>query len=98
MTKSDHIRSLNNGIRTTRDIADIVGCGTSYVRVVLRQRGTDRDPRRYGDRYAANKAARKAYAMALACGLDADDAARICRNVRTSTIDKTGRAALRAAA
>ncbi len=38
MTKADQIRKLDNGKRTTRQIADAVGCDTGYVRVVLRQR------------------------------------------------------------
>lgn len=38
MTKSSQILSLYNGIRTTREIAVIVGCDPAYVRVVARQR------------------------------------------------------------
>lgn len=36
--KSDRIRELDKNGRTVRQIADVVGCPTSYVRVVLRQR------------------------------------------------------------
>lgn len=38
MTKAEHIRDLDDGRRTTRQIAEIVGCLSAYVRVVLRQR------------------------------------------------------------
>lgn len=38
MTKSEQIMSLYDGTRTTTEIAAIVGCNTSYVRVVARQR------------------------------------------------------------
>ena len=38
MTKSEQILALYDGKRTTREIADIVGCGVPYVRVVARQR------------------------------------------------------------
>ena len=37
-TKSQQIRALYDGVRTTRDIANLVGCRPSYVRVVARQR------------------------------------------------------------
>lgn len=38
MTKSARIRALYAEGKSTREIADIVGCGTSYVRVCARQR------------------------------------------------------------
>lgn len=38
MTKSDQIRQLYDGVRTTREIAEIVGCLPEYVRVVARQK------------------------------------------------------------
>ena len=38
MTKSAQIKQLYDGVRTTREIADIVGCRPEYVRVVARQR------------------------------------------------------------
>ena len=38
MTKSEQIMSLYDGQRTTSEIAAIVGCRPSYVRVVARQR------------------------------------------------------------
>lgn len=38
MSKQAQILALYDGVRTTREIADIVGCGMSYVRVVARQR------------------------------------------------------------
>lgn len=41
MTKAQRILRLNNGKRSTREIADAVGCLPEYVRVVLRQRYRD---------------------------------------------------------
>ena len=38
MTKADRIRELEKMGCTTREIADVVGCLPSYVRVVTRQR------------------------------------------------------------
>ena len=38
MTKSARIRALYAEGKSTREIADIVGCGMSYVRVCARQR------------------------------------------------------------
>lgn len=38
MTKSQQIMALYDGKRTTREIADLVGCKPEYVRVVARQR------------------------------------------------------------
>lgn len=38
MTKAQRILKLYNGKRTTREIAEIVGCNQAYVRVVARQR------------------------------------------------------------
>lgn len=37
-TKSDQIMALYDGVRTTKQIAEIVGCRPEYVRVVARQR------------------------------------------------------------
>lgn len=39
-SKADQIRALNDGRRSTTEIAALVGCLPSYVRVVARQRGT----------------------------------------------------------
>ena len=38
MTKSSQIMALYDGVRTDREIANLVGCVLSYVRVVARQR------------------------------------------------------------
>ena len=38
MTKADQIRRHYDGVKTTREIARIVGCGIEYVRVCARQR------------------------------------------------------------
>lgn len=38
MTKSSRIMALYDGVRTTTEIAEIVGCCTAYVRTVARQR------------------------------------------------------------
>lgn len=38
MSKSSQILSLYDGVRSTREIADIVGCLPEYVRIVARQR------------------------------------------------------------
>ena len=62
MTKSARIFDLYKRFpgMTTRQIADAVGCGTSYVRVVTRQRkgkGTSAIDRRYlMKRYGASTA------------------------------------------
>ena len=70
MTKAQQILDLDNGKRTTRAIADIIGCLPAYVRVVLRQRmGTgesdiDRRYRRSLRRYANVSLAREACRLA----------------------------------
>jgi hypothetical protein len=38
MTKAEQILALYDGSRSTREIADIVGCDPAYVRVAARQR------------------------------------------------------------
>jgi hypothetical protein len=38
MTKAQQILDLYDGIRTTTEIAKVVGCDPAYVRVVARQR------------------------------------------------------------
>ena len=40
MTKAERIRQLYRSGRTTREIADLVGCKPEYVRVVARQRAS----------------------------------------------------------
>jgi hypothetical protein len=53
MTKAEKILALYDGKRTTREIADIVGCDTPYVRVVARQRkGTGKSV--HDKRYSAS--------------------------------------------
>jgi hypothetical protein len=50
MTKAQQILALYDGHRTTTEIAEIVGCGTAYVRTVARQRkgsGRSAHDRRY---------------------------------------------------
>jgi hypothetical protein len=50
MTKAQQILALYDGQRTTTEIAEIVGCGTAYVRTVARQRkgaGLSEFDRRY---------------------------------------------------
>ena len=50
MTKAQRIMKLYNGVRTTAEIAKIVGCDAAYVRVVARQRrgcGQSEIDRRY---------------------------------------------------
>ena len=50
MSKAKQIMALYDGKRTTREIAEIVGCGDSYVRTVARQRkglGVSENDRRY---------------------------------------------------
>jgi hypothetical protein len=39
INKASWILDLYDGKRTTREIADMVGCSDAYVRVVARQRG-----------------------------------------------------------
>jgi hypothetical protein len=70
MTKSQQIMSLYDGKRTTKEIAEIVGCLPAYVRVI-RQRASGLDhndtyQRRLvaqGDRDAARRAAREAHKL-----------------------------------
>ena len=40
MSKKQRILDLYDGVRTTREIAEIVSCLPEYVRVVARQRAT----------------------------------------------------------
>lgn len=50
MTKAQRILELYDGVRTTNEIAEIVGCLPAYVRVVARQRkssGVSESDRRY---------------------------------------------------
>lgn len=49
VTKAQHIRTLYATGMSTRDIADIVGCSDSYVRVAARQRvsGLSKADRQY---------------------------------------------------
>lgn len=45
------IRALNDGTRSTRAIADAVGCDTPYVRVVLRQRTATGNDSKFDNAY-----------------------------------------------
>lgn len=63
MSKAAQIMSLYDGVRSTKEIAQIVGCADSYVRVVARQRkggSCSEIDRRYlnserGHRYTAKR-------------------------------------------
>lgn len=81
MTKAEQIRQLYDGVRSTREIAEIVGCRLEYVRVVARQRvpgGHDASKdyarrwkklaKQYGDRDAAREAGMAAKRRALEHG------------------------------
>lgn len=101
MTKSDRIRALYDGTRTTREIADIVGCLPSYVRVVCRQRVNGRSPsdKTYMDRLrsegsvpAARKAWRTVYRQARKAGLPIREAERQGASVYMRTLRQTARA------
>jgi DNA-binding Lrp family transcriptional regulator len=46
MTKQEHIAKLEDGTRTTKEIADTVGCSPEYVRAARRRlAGSDVDKR-----------------------------------------------------
>jgi hypothetical protein len=57
MTRSQQILTLYDGTRTTREIADIVGCRIEYVRVVARQRA-GRSYSEIDERYKASSRGR----------------------------------------
>ena len=97
MTNHDHISSLDDGTRTTRAIADIVGCHVAYVRAV-RQREKGSNPMMFGDLVAANIAARESYRGARDRGLDKYAADLVAWKTRANVLDKTGRIARRASA
>ena len=63
-SKADRIRHLGKHGYTTREIADVVGCVTAYVRVCLRQRVGG--PSEHDKNYALNKyGSWKAYYKAI---------------------------------
>ena len=101
MSKSALIMSLYDGKRTTRQIADIVGCAPEYVRVVARQRKggsyseTDRRylaskrgqaaRKRQNDLY---KPARLAWQRALYATADKDRRSLVWRKTYKAALDK----------
>lgn len=108
MTKSDRIRDLYAEGKSTREIADIVGCGTPYVRVCARQRvpgGHDpnKDYQRRmwafakeaGDRMQARVARNRAYRAARDRGLDIDQAHGIAGGAYGKTLIETARRSIR---
>lgn len=76
MTKADRIRALYAAGKSTREIADIIGCKTSYVRVVARQRrgGLSEHDIKYLPR--KNEIRRAAYHAARKRGLGSSEASR----------------------
>lgn len=87
MSKAQRIRALYAQGKSTREIADEIGCADSYVRVCARQRvpgGNDPEENRrrrllaladkYGDREAARRAGTAAYRAKLAAGFSSQQA------------------------
>lgn len=101
-TKAARIRTLYaKGNKTTRQIADIVGCETSYVRVCARQRvpgghnaGREYKRRMYalGDKTAARSAWRARYAQLRAVGVGFRAANNAASGFYFRTMIRTGMA------
>jgi hypothetical protein len=86
MSKAKQIMALYDGKRTTREIADIVGCLPEYVRIVARQRrgaGLSEADKRYSSSSLGKETARKYKSDNL-------DAARSYAATRRRVLKKTG--------
>jgi len=103
MNKSVWIRSLDSGQRSTRQIAEIVGCLPEYVRAVRQRRDhgnhTDYRWRRkvyaHGDRTAARAAQSEAWRRARESGMGHRQASSISGGVYTQVMIRTGVRALK---
>ena len=98
-SKAARIRTLYAKGYSTREIADVVGCGTSYVRTCARQRdasGLDPNLRGLGDAKAARAESTEAYYAARAIGASVAQAQSKRLTAYRNTLDRTARAARRA--
>lgn len=104
MSKSDRILELLDRELTTRDIADVVGCDTAYVRVVQQRQkkhhsywgGWTKATYMAGDRDAARRARATAYRDARNNGSSVRESSVVGFNVYSRTLYRTGKTALAA--
>jgi hypothetical protein len=87
LTKAAMVRAFDDGTRTTKEIAAIVGVLPEYVRAVRHREIA----KVCGDRDVARAAGKAAYRAARKAGRSLQDAAGMCGSAYTSALCKSAR-------